>query len=83
MFNAAALAQIMAKNYTAAKNTLNKVENADAYTYYLAAVVGARTNDAAAVAENLKKAVKLDASLAKKAANDMEFVKFAAALANL
>ena len=81
--NAAALAQIMSKNYTAAKNTLSKVENADAYTYYLAAVVGARTNDATAVAENLKKAVKLDSSLAKKAANDMEFVKFAAALANL
>ena len=81
--NAAALAQIMSKNYTAAKNTLSKVEKADAYTYYLAAVVGARTNDASAVAENLKKAVKLDSSLAKKAANDMEFVKFAAALANL
>ena len=81
--NAAALAQIMTKNYTAAKNTLNKVDNADAYTYYLKAVVGARTNDAAAVAENLKKAVKLDSSLAKKAANDMEFVKYAAALANL
>lgn len=81
--NAAALAQIMSKNYTAAKNTLSQVEKADAYTYYLNAIVGARTNNATMVAENLKKAVKLDSSLLKKAANDMEFVKFAAAIANL
>lgn len=81
--NAAALAQIMAKNYTAAKNTLRQVEKADAYTYYLNAIVGARTNNATMVAENLKKAVSLDSSLRAKAANDMEFVKFASALANL
>ena len=81
--NAAALAQIMAEQYTAAKNTLDAVENVDGYTYYLKAIVGARTNNATAVAENLVKAVKLDASLAKKAKNDMEFKKFAAALANL
>ena len=81
--NAAALAQIMSEQYTAANNTLDAVENADAYTYYLKAIVGARTNKAAAVAENLVKAVKLDASLAEKAKKDMEFKKFAAALANL
>ena len=81
--NAAALAQIMAEQYTAAKNTLDAVENVDGYTYYLKAIVGARTNNATAVAENLVKAVKLDASLAEKAKNDMEFKKFAAALANL
>ena len=81
--NAAALAQIMTKNYTAAKNTLSKVEKADAYTYYLTAVVGARTNNATMVAENLKKAISLDSSLRKQAANDAEFVKFASALANL
>lgn len=81
--NAAALAQIMSEQYTAASNTLNAVKNADGYTYYLKAVVGARTNNAAAVAENLVKAVKLDASLAEKAKKDMEFKKFAAALLNL
>ena len=81
--NAAALAQIMAEQYTAAKNTLDAVENVDGYTYYLKAIVGARTNNATAVAENLVKAAKLDESLAKKAKNDMEFKKFAAALANL
>jgi Flp pilus assembly protein TadD len=81
--NAAALAQIMAEQYTAAKSTLDAVENVDGYTYYLKAIVGARTNNAAAVAENLAKAVKADSSLAEKAKKDMEFKKFAAALANL
>ena len=81
--NAAALAQIMAEQYTAAKNTLDAVADADGYTYYLKAIVGARTNNATAVSENLVKAVKLDASLAEKAKKDMEFKKFAAALANL
>lgn len=81
--NAAALAQIMSEQYTAAKNTLDAVENADAYTYYLKAIVGARTENAAAVAENLVKAVKLDSSLVEKAKKDMEFKKFAAALLNL
>ena len=81
--NAAALAQIMAEQYTAAKNTLDAVADADGYTYYLKAIVGARTNNAAAVAENLVKAVKLDSSLIEKAKKDMEFKKFAAALLNL
>ena len=81
--NAAALAQIMAEQYTAARNTLDAVEDADGYTYYLKAVVGARTNNAAAVAENLVKAVKLDASLAERAKKDMEFKKFASALLNI
>ena len=81
--NAAALAQIMSEQYTAANKTLDAVENADAYTYYLKAIVGARTNKAAAVAENLVKAAKLDASIVERAKKDMEFKKFAAALANL
>ena len=81
--NAAALAQIMNEQYTAAKSTLDAVETPDAYTYYLKAIVGARTNNAAMVAENLVKAAKLDASIVEKAKKDMEFKKFAAALLNL
>ena len=81
--NAAALAQIMAEDYSDAKNTLSKIETPDAYTYYLNAIVGARTNNAAMVAENLVKAVRLDSSLKQKALNDAEFRKFAAALLNL
>ena len=81
--NAAALAQIMAEQYTAAKSTLEVVEAPDAYTYYLKAIVGARTNNAAMVAENLVKAAKLDPSIVERAKKDMEFKKFAAALLNL
>lgn len=81
--NAAALAQLMAKDYTAAKKTLADVANPDAITYYLNAILGARTNKAAEVAENLAKAVKLDKSLLEKAKNDVEFAKFAAAIAKL
>ena len=81
--NAAALAQIMAEQYTAAKNTLDAIENPDGYTYYLKAIVGARTNNAAMVAENLVKAAKLDKTLVEKAKKDLEFKKFAAALLNL
>ena len=81
--NAPALAQIMAEQYTAAKSTLEAVEAPDAYTYYLKAIVGARTNNAAMVAENLVKAAKLDPSIVERAKKDMEFKKFAAALLNL
>ena len=81
--NAAALAQIMAEQYTAAKSTLEAVEAPDAYTYYLKAIVGARTNNAAMVAENLVKAAKLDPCIVERAKKDMEFKKFAAALLNL
>ena len=73
----------MAENYSDAKNTLSKIDTPDAYTYYLNAIVGARTNNAAMVAENLVKAVRLDKSLREKALNDAEFRKFAAALLNI
>lgn len=74
--NSAALAQILAKDYNKAKNTLASVEKPDAYTDYLMAVVGARTNNASMVTDNLKKAVAKDSSLAKKAASDLEFAKY-------
>ena len=74
--NAEALAMIMTKDYAGAKRVLSAVKNADANTAYLAAVVAARTNDAAAVAQNLKKAVSLDSALKAKAQKDLEFAKF-------
>ncbi len=81
--NAEALAMIMTNDYTGAKRVLSAVKNADANTSYLAAVAAARTNDAAAVAQNLKKAISQDASMKAKALKDLEFVKFASALAGL
>ncbi len=74
--NSAALAQILAKDYNKAKNTLSGIENKDAYTDYLGAVLGARTNNDAMVMSNLKNAIAKDAKLAKKAATDLEFSKY-------
>ena len=73
--NNAALAQILTKDYSAAKNTLVSIDQPDATSYYLLAVVGARTNNEEMVLGNLRQAIKLDSSLAQKAANDLEFSK--------
>lgn len=75
--NSAALAQILAKDYNKAKNTLSNIATPDAYTDYLMAILGARTNNASMVTSSLSSAVKKNASLAKKAATDLEFAKFA------
>lgn len=74
--NNAALAQILNKDYSAAKNTLAAVKDPNAVTYYLAAVVGARTNNENMVMTNLREAIKLDASLAEKAKKDLEFASY-------
>ncbi|EJX03996.1 tetratricopeptide repeat protein [gut metagenome] len=74
--NSAALAQILAKDYNKAKNTLKGIEKKDAYTDYLGAVLGARTNNESMVISNLKNAIAKDATLAKKAATDLEFSKY-------
>ena len=74
--NSAAVAQIMAKDYNKAKNTLNAIANPDAYTSYLKAIVGARTNNASMVISNLADAVKKDNTMAQKALKDVEFSKY-------
>ncbi len=76
--NNAALAQILTKDYSKASQTLNAVPNPDATTSYLKAIVAARTNDANGVVSNLKTAIAKDSSMAKEAAKDLEFAKFAA-----
>ncbi|MDO3390429.1 tetratricopeptide repeat protein [Bacteroides sp. ET489] len=74
--NSAALAQILAKDYNKAKNTLAGVATPDAYTDYLMAVLGARTNNTSMVTSSLKNAVAKNPALAKKAASDLEFAKY-------
>lgn len=74
--NNSALAQILSKDYSAAKNTLASIKNPNATTYYLAAVVGARTNNENMVLTNLRQAVKLDSSMADKAKKDLEFASY-------
>lgn len=74
--NNAALAQILTKDYSKAKTTLAGINNPDATTYYLMAVLGARTNNEAMLNTNLRQAIRLDSKLAQKAANDLEFANY-------
>ena len=75
--NNAAVQQILNEEYAAATATLNNVKEPNATTAYLKAIVGARTNDKAAVYANLKSAIAQDAALKARAAEDIEFAKFA------
>lgn len=74
--NNAALAQILTKDYSKAKSTLAAIDAPDANTYYLMAVLGARTNNESMLTTNLRQAVRLDSSLAKKAVDDLEFANY-------
>ena len=75
--NNAAVQQILNEDYASARQTLANVAEPNATTAYLMAVVGARTNDRATVYANLKEAIVRDADMKAKAANDIEFAKFA------
>ena len=72
--NMAALAQIMAKDYSAARATFNQIgENGDALTDYLHAVLSAREGNKFAAKSNLSDAIEKDPSLKQYAENDLEF----------
>jgi len=81
--NTAALAQILAKDYAAARQTLSKIKNADATTAYLQAILAARTGDTAAVVSNLRQAIEKDASLKARAKDDLEFTQYANTITSL
>lgn len=74
--NNAALAQILTKDYSKAKSTLAAINKPDATTYYLMAILGARTNNESMLNTNLRQAIRLDNTLAKKAMNDLEFANY-------
>ena len=74
--NNAALAQILARDYSRQNTTLASVETPDATTYYLMAILGARTNNENMLVTNLRQAVRLDSSLAKRAVKDLEFANY-------
>ncbi len=74
--NNAALAKILAKDYSAAQSILSAISDPDATTYYLAAIVGARTNNESAVMSNLRKAVSLDKNILNQAKTNLEFARF-------
>ena len=72
--NMAALAQIMAKDYSAARATFNQIgENGDALTNYLHAVLSARVGNKFAAKSNLDDAIEKDPSLKQYAEDDLEF----------
>lgn len=75
--NSAALAQLLNKDYNKARNTIESINYPDATTHYIKAILGARTSNIAFVYDGLKEAIRLNPALAEKAANDLEFRKYA------
>ena len=71
--NSAALAQLLNKNYAAAKATLNNIKNPNGLTSYLHAIVSARLGNKYAANSYLKEALQKDPSLKAYAENDLEF----------
>ncbi len=74
--NSAALAQLLNKDYSTVRETLDKIKSPDATTHYIRALLGARTSNIAFVYDGLKEAIRLDPSMAAKAAADLEFSKY-------
>lgn len=74
--NNAAVAQILTKDYSRAKSTLGAIATPDATTYYLMAVLGARTGNDNMVNTNLRQAARLDKEVAARAAQDLEFANY-------
>ena len=70
--NSAALAQLLNKNYMAAEQTLNAIQQGDAMTSYLKAILYARQGKHDAAQQALQKALQQDATLRTYAENDLE-----------
>jgi len=74
-----ALANLLKKNYPAAKSGFETVANStpnDGWAFYGSAITAARTKDVAGINANLKKAVQADSKLASKAPSDLEFMEY-------
>ncbi len=74
--NNAGLAHLLVRDYNKAKQTLEAVEQPDATTAYLLAIIASRTNNFNEVVSNLRTAIALDPSIAQKALKDLEFAKY-------
>lgn len=81
--NTAVLAQLLNKDYAAAKQTLANIKRADATTAYLKAILAARTNDVANLSEALRSVAQQDPTLAQRALKDLEFAKYASTVKSL
>jgi len=69
------LAQLLNKDYSGAKSTLD-CATLEADAHYLKAVIGARTDDKAMIYENLMKAIQKDENFKNQARWDREFMKY-------
>ncbi len=69
------LIQLLNKDYAAAQKTF-ECAPADALTYYLLAITGARQDNTEVMLENLMKAVDMDPELKDEARYDREFLKY-------
>ncbi len=74
--NNAGLAQLLVRDYNKAKQTLESVENSDATTAYLLAIIASRTNNFNEVISNLRTAIGRDRTIASQALKDLEFAKY-------
>lgn len=71
--NNAALAHILNNDNAAARRALDNNQNPNATTYYLRAILAARTNNKAEYESNLAQASRLDSKYSTRGANDVEF----------
>ncbi len=74
--NNAGLAHLLMRDYNKAKQTLDAVENPDATTAYLLAIIASRTNNFNEVMSNLRTAIGRDRGITTQALNDLEFAKY-------
>jgi len=74
--NNAALAQLLTRDYNRARTTLEAVSTPDATTFYLLAIIAARTNNFNDVMSNLRRSINLDSAMARMALNDLEFAQY-------
>lgn len=74
--NNAALAHILVKDYNKARTTLAAIAAPDATTYYMLAILGARTYNEQMVMSNLRQSFRLDNNMRDIAARDIEFARY-------
>jgi len=74
--NNAALAKILNKDYSGAKNILDNIQNPNAKTYYLQSIVAARTNNLNNLVQSVKNTINADNSYKQKFLTDSEFSSF-------
>ena len=75
--NNGVLAQILNQDYNRALQLLEAVANKDAVSYYLKALIGARTSQTDLIQSGISEAVRLNPSLAQTILKDKEFAKYA------